>query len=134
MTVVRVAATAILAVVLGLASCGGHGDGDRAATCACTPTARPSTKLVALLRRHQAAVADGHRNGRDTKLIDDEIRAEASIACEPCGGWVGERALPEELFPLDHLYQAVAATCVGLQLRDGTVAYGEAHPAECAAK
>ena len=120
--------------LLVLASCNAHDGGDRAAGCACAPAGHSSDKLLGLLRRHQSAVADGRRNGRDTKLIDDEIRVQAAIACEPCGGWVGERALPEDLYPLDRLADADGAVCLGLHLRDGSVAYGDARPEACTAK
>jgi hypothetical protein len=128
----RLAGIAVVVAVAG-AGCGSRGDGDGAA-CTCTPTAGPSSKLLDLLRRHQRAAAGGQGNGRDIKLVDDEIRAQAVITCEPCGGWVGDRARPDELFPLDRLDDAVSAGCALLRLRDGSVAYGDARPAACRAE
>ena len=106
------------------------------ATCACSPTqpeAAPKASLAirALVRRHQAAVRDGHRNGRDTKLVDDELRLQSAILCEPCGGWIGERATAEEMYPVDRVEDALGVVCAGFRLRDGTIAYGTAHPPEC---
>jgi hypothetical protein len=109
------------ALVLVLA-CGG----DPAPDCTCKPAHAPSDKQLDLLRRHRDAVRAGQRNGRDTKLVDDELRVQAQILCEPCSAWVGARATPDELYPLHRLDDATAATCLGLVLRDGTVAYGGA--------
>ena len=104
--------------------------------CTCAPAlteAAPKASLTirALARRHQAAVRDGHRNGRDTKLVDDELRLQSAILCEPCGGWIGERATAEAIYPVDRVDDAVGVVCMGFRLRDGSVAFGSAHPPEC---
>lgn len=105
-----------------LIACGGKADDD----CTCRPAHAPSTQVLDLLHRHQRAVDGGQRNGRDTKLVDDEIRVQSANLCAPCNAWVGERAKVDELYPLDRLDDATAATCMGLQLHDGTIAFGAA--------
>src|SRR4051812_28994783 len=82
--------------------------------CTCKPTHEPSTRVLELLHRHRSAVRDGTGNGRDIKLVDDEIRVQSANLCSPCNTWVGERARVEELYPLDRLDEAAAATCMGL--------------------
>ena len=37
----------------------------------------------------------------------------------------------EQLFPLARLDDAVSAVCMGLVLRDGSTAYGDARPINC---
>ena len=112
----------------------GRGAGEVPARCECVPTqasSPASASLLDLIRRHQGAVRDGQRNGRGTKLIDDELRLQSSILCQPCGAWIGERATPEEIYPLDRADGAVSVVCTGLRLGDGTIAYGAVHPPEC---
>ena len=100
-------------------ACGGKPADD----CTCTPSHAPSTQILTLLRRHRAAVTS---NGRDIKLIDDELRLQSETLCSPCNAWVGERARADELYPLERLDDATAATCMGLVLRDGSTAFGPA--------
>ena len=125
----------VLAVAL-IASCGKPADD----TCTCRPanatkinapgSSQPITSdlLLALLRRH---VQYGTHNGRDMKLLDDQLRFAIASFCSPCGAWVPDRATIEQLYPLDRLDDASAATCLGLVLRDGTVAWGDARPRAC---
>jgi hypothetical protein len=123
--------TAIFA--LAVASCSDRA-ADAPASCSCSPHApssRASAALLELVHRHAHAVRDGQRNGRDTKLIDDELRMQSQILCEPCGAWIGERTTPEEIYPFAREAEAVGVVCTGLQLGDGTIAYGELHPPEC---
>jgi hypothetical protein len=103
-------------VALLLVACGSGTSDD----CTCKPTHAPSEQGLELLRRHRAAP----KNGRDTKLIDDEARVQAANLCSPCNTWVGERARIDELYPLERLDDATAATCMGLVLRDGSTAFG----------
>ena len=109
-------------LVLIAIGCGGKPADD----CACHPTHAPSAQLVDLLHRHARAVDANQRNGRDTKLIDDEIRVQSALVCDPCNAWVGERAKVDELYPMDRLDDATAATCMGLVLRDGATVFGAA--------
>jgi hypothetical protein len=109
--------------------------------CTCTPGNVSRTKLAdgttldgpALLnqlRRHKRDV-EQHRTPRDIKVFDDELRFAILGFCQPCGSWVGDRLTIEAMFPLDRLDDAVAAVCMGLVLRDGTTAHGDARPAAC---
>lgn len=83
--------------------------------CSCTPTGKTSTKVLELARKH---VAMGETNGRDVKLIDDELRVQMSVLCQPCN-YVGDRMTVGEMLPLDQLPHATAAVCLGLVLDDG---------------
>jgi hypothetical protein len=94
---------------------------------ACTPVGKTKPELLALLRRHRAMAAQGGANGRDIKLVDDEIRIAEGLACQPCE-WVGERLTVDEMVPLARLDDAVGTTCLGLVLRDGSTVYGRAKP------
>ncbi|HET9992458.1 MAG TPA: hypothetical protein VFQ65_28190 [Kofleriaceae bacterium] len=94
---------------------------------ACTPAAaHTKTDVLALLRRHRTMV-DQKANGRDVKLVDDEIRIAEALACQPCE-WVGDRLTVDEMVPLARLDDATATTCLGLVLRDGSTVYGRARP------
>jgi len=104
--------------------------------CSCVPANRSLTRLrdgtavdgpalLSRLRRHRQDVAAG-RNPRDIKVMDDELRFAISNFCQPCGAWVADRTTMEELYPLTRLDDAVDAVCMGLVLRDGTTAYGDA--------
>ena len=110
------------ALLLFAIACGGKADDD----CTCKPTHEPSTRVLDLLHRHRSAVGDGKANGRDLKLVDDEIRVQSATLCAPCNTWVGERARVDELYPLDRLDTASAATCMGLVLDGGAIVYGAA--------
>ena len=110
-----------------------------AGPCTCTPgnttklshAGAPidSASVLALVRRHRMLV-DQHAQGRDVKLVDDEIRLEVAALCNPCGDWVGDRMTVDEMFPLSRLDDATGAVCLGLTLRDGTTAFGE-RPTAC---
>ena len=86
--------------------------------------------LLDRLHRHKSLV-DEHRNPRDVKVFDDELRHAIIDFCQPCSAWVGERLTMEQMFPLDRLPDATSAICMGLVLRDGTIAYGDARPRAC---
>lgn len=86
--------------------------------------------LLVLLRKHARMVAE-QRPGRDVKLLDDELRTATAHFCAPCGDWVTDRATIDALYPLAHLDDATSATCLGLVLRDGTTAWGDARPRGC---
>jgi hypothetical protein len=112
-----------------------------ATTCACTPGDRALTKaadgtpldgnaLLAQLRLHRREV-DEHRTPRDIKVLDDQVRFEVISLCQPCGDWVQDRMTIEELYPLSRLDDAAGAVCMGLVLRDGTTAWGDARPRAC---
>jgi len=88
-----------------------------------------SASVLALVRRHRTLV-DQHAQGRDVKLVDDEIRLEVAALCNPCGDWVGDRMTVDEMFPLSRLDDATGVVCLGLTLRDGTTAFGE-RPTAC---
>ena len=110
--------------------------------CTCTPgnvsriKARHETapmdgvSLLAALRRHQTDVRLG-KNARDIKIVDDELRFSIIDFCQPCGQWVDDRMRMEDMFPLDRIDQATRAICMGLVLRDGTIAYGDTRPRAC---
>ena len=110
--------------------------------CRCTPGNTSHTRsvgeaapmngpaLVERLRRHKRLVEEG-RNPRDVKVFDDELRHALLDFCQPCADWVGERLTMEEMFPLLRLRDATSAVCMGLVLRDGTTAYGDARPRAC---
>ena len=130
-------ATAALAAAV--AGCRGTPPDDGA--CRCAPANRVRTRrpdgstldgatLLASLRRHKRDVAL-QRPGRDVKLFDDELRLELTEFCQPCSDWVKDRLTIEDMFPLDRLDDAVAGVCMGLVLRDGTTAYGNARPRAC---
>jgi hypothetical protein len=121
-------------IVLVLASCQDTRPAEDA--CRCVPGNRSLTRLrdgtvldgaalLSRLRRHKQDVA-AHRTPRDIKVQDDELRFAVSNFCQPCGAWVGDRMTIEELYPLARLDDAVDAVCMGLVLRDGTTAYGDA--------
>jgi len=102
-------------------------------TCDCLPQpADPAGGAAILdgLRRHVAAVRDG-KNPRDVKLVDDDLRFAIVNFCSPCGAWVADRTTIEDLYPLDRLDDAARATCLGLELADGTTVYGNARPRAC---
>ena len=86
--------------------------------------------LLDRLRRHRNDVAQ-HRTPRDIKVADDELRLAILSYCEPCGDWISDRMTIEEMFPLARLDDASDAVCLGLVLRNGTTAYGEARPPAC---
>jgi hypothetical protein len=123
-----------------LAAC--HDTSSKDEPCRCTPGNVSRTKglrddapltgeaLVGLLRRHQTYVTEG-RNPREIKMLDDELRFAIASFCQPCGEWVEDRMTLGEMFPLARLDDAVRVVCMGLVLRDGTTAYGEARPRAC---
>lgn len=129
-----------LACALSLAACRGKPADD--SVCRCTPGNVSHTRsvdeaapmdgpaLLERLRRHRRMVEE-NRNPRDIKVFDDELRYAILDFCQPCSSWVGERATMEELFPLHRLAEATSAVCMGLVLRDGTIAYGDARPRAC---
>lgn len=109
--------------------------------CRCTPGNQSRTRtgdgafldgpaLVGKLRRHRRDV-EQHRNPRDIKVDDDELRLEVTSFCQPCGDWIRDRMTIEDLFPLGRLDDAASAVCLGLVLRDGTTVYGDARPRAC---
>jgi hypothetical protein len=109
--------------------------------CTCTPGNRALTKaadgspidassLLARLRLHRREVEE-HRTPRDIKVLDDQLRFEIGNFCQPCGDWVQDRMTIEELYPLSRLDDAAGAVCMGLVLRDGTTAWGDARPKAC---
>jgi len=110
--------------------------------CSCTPANMSRTKtmhedapmdgasLLLRLRRHQQDVANG-RNPRDIKVADDELRYAILEFCQPCSEWVPDRLTIEEMFPLGRLGEATKGVCMGLVLRDGTTAWGDARPQNC---
>lgn len=128
--------------VVALAACRGRDRADDDGVCRCTPGNVSHTRsvdeaapmdgvgLLAKLRRHQQLV-DANRNPRDIKVFDDELRYAILDFCQPCGSWISERSTMEELFPLQRLGDATSAVCLGLVLRDGTTAYGDARPRAC---
>lgn len=134
---------AIAALALGAcrgATRDGEDDGD--GPCRCTPGNVSHTRsvdeaapmdgpaLLERLRRHKRYVEE-RRPPRDVKLFDDELRYAILSFCQPCSAWVGERMTMEEMFPLHRLGEATNAVCMGLVLRDGTIAYGDARPRAC---
>lgn len=109
--------------------------------CRCTPSNQSRTKagdgtyldsaaLLGKLRRHRRDV-ELRRTPRDIKVDDDELRLELVSFCDPCSDWIKDRLTIEALFPLDRLDDAAGAVCLGLVLRDGTTAYGDARPHAC---
>ena len=86
--------------------------------------------LVAKLQTHRRMVLE-RRNPRDVKVFDDELRFAIANFCEPCNDWISDRMTIEELYPLQRLDDATRAVCLGLVLRDGTTAYGDARPRNC---
>jgi hypothetical protein len=128
----------VLVAAIGACSNATQDDGP----CRCTPGNVSRTRsadeaapmdgpaLLERLRRHKRYVEEG-RNPRDVKLFDDELRYAILSFCQPCSAWVGERMTMEEMFPLHRLGEATNAVCMGLVLRDGAVAYGDARPRAC---
>lgn len=116
-------------VVLVIALVGCHGEAPEATTCQCTPSG-PADDVLPELRQHVHMV-DAQANGRDIKMVDDEIRLVVARACQPCGDWVGDRLRVDDMFPMTRLRDAVRATCLGLVLRDGSTVYGDARPRAC---
>jgi hypothetical protein len=112
------------------------------ATCRCTPEnvsltksvdeAKPmdGAELVARLRKHRADVSAG-KNARAVKIVDDELKLAVMSFCQPCTEWISDRMTIEQMFPLDRLDEATGAVCMGLVLRDGTTAWGDARPRAC---
>lgn len=109
--------------------------------CRCTPgnlsktkladgTALDGAVLLGKLRHHRQEV-EQHRNPRDIKVFDDELRFQISNFCQPCGDWIKDRMTIEDMFPLARLDDAASAVCLGLVLRDGTTVYGDARPRAC---
>jgi hypothetical protein len=109
--------------------------------CRCTPgnlsrtkladgTALDGAALLGKLRHHRQEV-EQHRNPRDIKVFDDELRFQISNFCQPCGDWIQDRMTMENMFPLARLDDAAGAVCLGLVLRDGTTIYGDARPRAC---
>jgi hypothetical protein len=88
-----------------------------------------SASVLALLRRHRTLI-EQRAQGRDVKLVDDEIRIQVGALCQPCGDWVGDRMTVDEMFPISRLDDATGVVCLGLTLRDGTTAFGE-RPSAC---
>jgi len=129
----------VLAGLAGLAACQGKPVDD--GVCRCTPGNQSRTKardgafldgraLLDRLRRHRRDV-EQHRNPRDIKVDDDELRLEVTSFCQPCGDWIRDRMTIEDLFPLARLDDSASAVCLGLVLRDGTTVYGDARPRAC---
>jgi len=122
-------------VLLVLAGCGKDVD----APCTCLPAnvakitqhGAPidSASVMALLRRHRTMI-EQHAQGRDVKLVDDEIRIQVGALCQPCGDWVGDRMTVDEMFPMSRLDDATGAVCLGLTLRDGSTVFG-GRPTAC---
>jgi hypothetical protein len=132
---------AVWLVASSLAACGGKRVEEDDGRCHCTPgniseakrldgTPLDGGALLAQLRRHRADV-EQHLSGRDVKLVDDEIRLGAVSLCQPCGTWVTDRMTVDQMFPMAKLDEAVDAVCLGLVLRNGSTAYGEARPKTC---
>ena len=130
---------ALALACIGLGACRAKPADD--GVCRCTPGNRSGSKLgdgstfdgsvlLGKLRRHRRDV-EQRRNPRDVKVDDDELRLHVATFCQPCSDWVNDRATIEELFPLDRLDDAAGAVCLGLVLRDGTTAFGEARPRAC---
>src|SRR5262245_30838187 len=128
-----------IATALALAACRSAPTDD--GVCRCTPGNQWRTRnsdgrvldaaaLLGKLRRHRRDV-EQHRTPRDIKIDDDALRFDVVSLCQPCGDWVQDRMTVEELFPLARLDDAVDAVCLGLVLRDGTTAYGDARPRAC---
>ncbi len=126
-------------VIATLAAC--RGAAVEPAACTCTPgnhalskaadgAAIDGASLLGKLRRHRRDV-EAHRTPRDIKVQDDQLRFEVLNYCQPCGDWVHDRTTIDELYPLARLDDAVDAVCMGLVLRDGTTAWGDARPAAC---
>ena len=127
---------------LALSACSRSPSSDDDGPCRCTPGNISHTRpvgesapmdgpaLLDRLRRHQRYVQE-NRNPRDIKVFDDELRHALLDFCQPCSSWVGERMTMEQMFPLPRLPDATSAVCLGLVLRDGTIAYGDARPRAC---
>ncbi len=110
--------------------------------CRCTPANVSATRsrladkpmdgeaLLAALRRHANDVRLG-KNARAIKISDDELRFTVASFCSPCSEWVKDTMRVEDMFPLDRLDDAARGICLGLVLRDGTTAYGDARPRAC---
>ena len=109
--------------------------------CRCTPgnlsktkladgTALDGAALLGKLRHHRQEV-EQHRNPRDIKVFDDELRFQISNFCQPCGDWIKDRMTIEDMYPLSQLDDAASSVCLGLVLRDGTTIYGDARPRAC---
>jgi hypothetical protein len=131
----------VLAIALVLPTLGACKNAPQATRCTCTPDNVARTKLrdgnvldgaalITRLRRHRDDVAE-HRTPRDIKIDDDELRLAIADYCQPCGDWITDRMTLEEMFPLARLDDAADAVCLGLVLRDGTRAYGDARPPVC---
>jgi len=133
---------AALGLAIGVATGACHRDSavDNA-VCRCTPgnlsrtrradgTTLDSAALLGKLRRHRRDV-EQHKNPRDIKVFDDELRFEISNFCQPCGDWIQDRMTIEDMFPLARLDDAAGSVCLGLVLRDGTTIYGDARPPAC---
>ena len=129
------------AAVATLGACRGRTTDD-GGPCRCTPGNVSHTRsvgdaspmdgpaLVDRLRRHKRLVDEG-RNPRDIKVFDDELRHALLDFCQPCSSWIGKRMTMEQMFPLHRLPEATSAVCMGLVLRGGTIAYGDARPLAC---
>lgn len=109
--------------------------------CRCAPGNQSRTRLadgtqldgaalLGKLRRHRRDV-EQRKNPRDIKVFDDELRFEIASFCQPCSEWIEDRMTIEQLFPLARLDDAVDSVCLGLVLRDGTTAWGDARPRAC---
>jgi hypothetical protein len=110
--------------------------------CTCTPNNASRVKLrneaapvdgkqlLERLHRHKRDVQLG-RNARDIKVDDDELRFAISNFCDPCNSWVLDTMRIEDLYPMARLEEAANAICLGLELRDGSVVYGDARPRAC---
>jgi len=113
-----------------------------AGTCTCTPNNASRVKqrdeaapmdgkqLLERLHRHKRDVRLG-RNARDIKVDDDQLRFAISNYCDPCNSWVLDTMRIEDLYPMARLEESANAICLGLELRDGTVVYGDARPRAC---
>jgi hypothetical protein len=133
---------AALGLTMGVAAGACHRDSAvEDGVCRCTPgnlsrtkladgTSLDSAALLGKLRRHRRDV-EQHKNPRDIKVFDDELRFEISNFCQPCGDWIQDRMTIEDMFPLARLDDAAGSVCLGLILRDGTTVYGDARPRAC---
>jgi len=140
-SVLALAAVLAASAPAALSACRNNEASD-SAPCRCTPGNVSRTRalgddapmdgraLLDRLRRHKRLV-DENRNPRDVKVFDDELRHAIIDFCQPCSDWVGERLTMEQMFPLARLADATSAVCMGLVLRDGTLAYGDARPRAC---
>ena len=134
----RYRAAVSLALALSLLACASSSEGTAQHRCSCEPSERESSPLaithaekhvaagahlLQMLRRHEAA-------GTSSEPAPRSLWPIIASYCSPCS-WASQSSKLDEMYPIEHLGQAIGVGCLFLTMPDGTRRYGALRPAEC---